>query len=154
MRIIIVFFAVLFGSAAARGQLYCSGGACDCENEKTPPPNLSVEQLTHITGTLVDEVTGLPFVFENTIVQVRTVTAKSVIVSAAVDSKGRFDLGMIPAGHYRLIAARRMQNGTLERQPLADQPKPISCSGGPDCSITAVQHLHGTDLPFEFCPPQ
>ncbi|MGB6688528.1 MAG: carboxypeptidase-like regulatory domain-containing protein [Terracidiphilus sp.] len=145
--------ALLLAPAAGFGQLICTGDACSCEEEKTPPPNFSVSKAVHVTGLLVDE-TGAPFVFENTIVQVRTVKEKAVIVTSSVDSQGRFDLGIVPAGQYRLIAARRLQNGTLERQPLADQPKPIACPGEADCSITAVQHIHGTELPFEFCPPQ
>jgi hypothetical protein len=152
MRTVVAFIAVLFGYSAAFGQLVCTGDACSCENEKTPPPNFSVSQSVHVTGKLVAE-SGYPFVFENTVVQVRTPKEKRVLVTATVDSLGQFDLGIIPAGEYRLIAARRLQNGKLGRQPLADQPKAMSCSGVSNCSITAVQHLHGTDLPFEFCPP-
>jgi hypothetical protein len=149
----IVVAALLLSPAAGLGQLICTGDECSCVNEKTAPPNFSVAKAVRVTGLLVDE-TGAPFVFDNTIVQVRTFAHKAVIVTARVDSQGRFDLGIVPAGQYRLIAARRLQNGKLERQPLADQPKPMSCSGEADCSITAVQHIHGTDERFEFCPPQ
>jgi len=152
---LIVFIAILFPSNLAFGQLVCTGDACSCENEKTPPPNFSVSATVHVIGKLIEEQSKAPFVFENTVVQVRTIKDKLAIVTSTVDSNGQFDLGIIPAGQYRLIAARRLQGGKLERQPLADQPKPMSCSGASsDCSITAVQHLHGTDLPFEFCPPQ
>lgn len=153
MKRLIGFGAILFVSAAAFGQLVCIGDACSCDHEKTPPPNLSIAKLTHVRGTLVEETTGLPLIAENTIVQVRTVGEKSVVVMAVVDSQGHFDLGMIPAGQYRLIAARRLPNGNLERQ-LADQPKPMECSGESDCAVSAIQRIHGTDLPFEFCPPQ
>jgi hypothetical protein len=153
MRKVVALIALMFGSTAAFGQLVCTGDACSCENEKVPPPNLSISQSVHVTGRLIG-ANGYPFVFENTVVQVRTIQEKRVIVTTTVDSLGEFDLGIISAGQYRLIAARRLQNGQLERQPLADQPKPMSCSGRSDCSITAVQHFHGTDLPFEFCPPQ
>ncbi len=152
MRTVVAFIAVLFGSTAAFGQLVCSGDACSCENEKRPPPNFSVSQSVHVTGKLVGE-NGYPFAFDNTVVQVRATNEKRVLVTATVDSMGQFDLGIIPAGDYRLIAARRLQNGKLGRQPLADQPKAMSCSGVSDCTITAVQHLHGTDQRFEFCPP-
>ena len=154
MRKIIALIAVLYASTVAFGQLVCTGDACSCENETTPPPNFSVSKAAHVTGTLIEEESGAPFAFENTIVQVRTIKERLAIVTATVDSRGQFDLGIIPAGQYRLIAARRLQNGKLERQPEADQPKSMACTGGSDCSITAVQHLHGTDLPFEFCPPQ
>jgi hypothetical protein len=133
--------------------LICTGDACSCENEKTPPPNFTVTKAVRVTELLIEEH-GAPFVFENTIIQVRTEKDKAVIVTASVDSQGKFDLGIVPAGQYRLIAARRFQNGKLGRQPEADQPRPMVCTGEADCSITAVQHLHGTDLPFEFCPPQ
>ena len=106
-----------------------------------------------MSGKLISEY-GDPFVFDNTVVQVRTIKDKGVIVTTTVDAQGQFDLGIIPAGQYRLIAARRLENGKLERQPLADQPKPMKCPSESDCSIEAIQHIHGTDLPFEFCPPQ
>jgi hypothetical protein len=152
---LIVFIAIVFPSNLAVGQLVCAGDACSCENEKTPPPNLSVSATVHVIGNLIEEQSKAPFVFENTVVQVRTIKDRHVIATSTVDSNGKFDLGSIPPGQYRLIAARRLQDGKLERQPLADQPKPMSCSGAlSDCAITAVQHLHGTDMPFEFCPPQ
>jgi len=151
---LIAFFAMLFPSSFAFGQLVCIGDACSCKNEKTPAPNFSVSSSVRVTGKLILENTGAPFVFENTVVQVWTINARTVIVAAKVDSQGQFDLGIVPPGQYRLIAAQRLQDGKLERQPGVDQPMPMSCSGASDCSITAVQRLHGTDLPFEFCPPQ
>ena len=145
------FTTLFLATTAAFGQLICMGDACKCENEQAPPPNLSVAQAVHVTGKLTDEL-GIPFVFE--IVQVRTIKEKAIIVTAAIDSHGRFDLGIVPAGQYRLIAARRLQDGKLERQALAGQPSPMSCSGEHACSITAIQHIYETELPFESCPPQ
>src|SRR5580658_5369256 len=139
------FIVLIFGllvPATTFGQLVCLNGECSCDDERAPLPNLSVSRPVHVTGTLVDDV-GAPFVFENTIVQLRTAKNKVVIVTVSVDRQGRFDIGVVPAGQYRLIAARRWDNGKLSRQPLFDQPKPMTCSGESDCLITAVQHQHG-----------
>jgi hypothetical protein len=107
-----------------------------------------------VTGVLIEAVSQLPFVFNDTIIEVRNQETRAVVVHAKVDKEGQFDLGLIAAGKYRLIAAREKPNGKLERMALANQPSPMSCIGDSACRVVAIQHLHGTDLPFEFCPPK
>ena len=134
-------------------QLICLGDACSCKNEKDAPPNLSIGKPVRVQGVLLDDV-GAVFAYEDTIVQVRNPKTKRVLISVSVDAKGQFVLGTVPAGEYRFIAARKKKDGTLVRQPLMDQPKPMSCSSDSACWIEAIQHQHGTDMPFEFCPPK
>jgi hypothetical protein len=135
-------------------QLVCSGDACTCDKEKAPTTNFDVAKPVHVTGVLIEAASQLPFVFDDTVIEVRNPETRSVIVHVKVNKEGQFDLGLIPAGKYRLIAAREKQNGKLERMPLADQPAPMACVDDSACKVLAIQHLHGTDLPFEFCPPQ
>ncbi len=135
-------------------QLVCSGDACNCEKEKAPTTNFDVAKTAHVTGVLIEAASQLPFVFDDTIIEVRNPQTRSVIVHVKVNKEGQFDLGLIQAGKYRLIAAREKQNGKLKRMPLADQPAPMSCSDDSACRVVAKQHLHGTDQKFEFCPPQ
>jgi hypothetical protein len=134
-------------------QLICIGDACSCDKEIDAPPNLSIAKPVRVQGVLLDDL-GAVFAFENTIVQVRNPKTKTILISVSVDAKGQFDLGIVPAGEYRLIAARKKMDGNLVRQPLMDQPKAMSCSSDSPCWIQAIQHQHGTDLPFEFCPPK
>ena len=145
--------AIIISPLSLPGQLVCSGDACSCDKEADAPPNLSIAKPVEVQGVLLGEW-GNVFSYEDTFVQVRNQKTKAVLISAPVDAKGHFDLGVFPAGEFRLIAARKKKDGTLERQPLADQPKSISCSGESTCWIEAIQHIHGSDLPFEFCPPK
>jgi hypothetical protein len=155
-----VFFVTLFAATLCFppgnlfSQLVCSGDACACDKEKALETNFDVEKPVHVTGVLIEAASQLPFVFDDTIIEVRRPETRTVIVHVKVNKEGQFNLGLLPAGKYRLIAAREKQNGKLERMPLADQPAPMSCTGDSSCKVLAIQHLHGTDLPFEFCPPQ
>jgi len=154
MRIICVAAAMFF-PLSLLGQLVCIGdGACSCDKEKIPSPNLLVAKSAHIVGTLIEEQSGLPFVFENTIIQLRDPKTMAVLVETHVKMDGQFDLGTVQAGVFRLIVARKLNDGRLGRMPLADQPKKMTCMNDSTCRIEAIQHLHGTDLPFEFCPPK
>jgi hypothetical protein len=76
------------------------------------------------------------------------------LITVPVNDQGLFDLGVVPAGEFRLIAARKKADGSLERLPETDQPKRMICTEESECKVIAVQHIHGTDHPFEFCPPK
>lgn len=143
--------AAILATGPAFSQLICEGNSCACDQEKAPLPNFSVASSVHVVGRLVDE-TGVPF--EDAVIQLREPRSNTVIATVEVNRQGQFDLGVVPKGLFRLIAARRTKNGALERLPGMDQPKLMTCSAERDCAVDAVLRVHGTDLPFEFCPPQ
>ncbi|MGB0062844.1 MAG: hypothetical protein WBP85_00225 [Terracidiphilus sp.] len=135
-----------------RAQFICVPGTnCSCDDEKLSP-NLTLLQSAKLDGALFDP-TGTPMGFENTFVEIRDPGKNKVLASALVDGNGRFDLGQIPRGTFRLIALLR-QNGKVRRLPGFDQPAPLSCPVGTQCHVTILLKIHGTDQPFEFCPPK
>lgn len=124
---------------------------CSCGKEKVSP-NLTVSNPVRLTGALYDP-TGAPIQFEKTIIQVRNAKNEEVLFSTELDNKGRFDLGIVPAGRFRLIPIWK-KDKEVARLPGFDQPKPSSCSGEKECDLRTVLSLHGTDQLFEFCPPK
>jgi hypothetical protein len=124
-----------------------------CRGEEVTP-NLSVVKAVHISGILVEENSGQPMVFKNEIVQVRNPKSMAILISASVNENGLFDLGVVPAGEFRLLAVRKKADGSLERLPETDQPNRMVCIEESDCKVHAVQHIHGTDWLYEFCPPK
>jgi hypothetical protein len=151
VRICGIFAAVLF-PAVLQGQLICNPPSiCSCENEKVLP-NLTIERPVKLTGSMIDP-SGAPIQFHKTMIQVRNPGNNEVLFSAVLDEQGRFDLGTIPVGSFRLIAFW-VQGEKARRLPLFDQPKPVSCSSENECELKIVLALHGTDQQFEFCPPK
>jgi hypothetical protein len=122
--------------------------------EEVVTPNLSVAKAAHVSGILVEEKTDLPMVFKSEIMQLRDPKSMVILISVSVSENGLFDLGVVPAGEYRLLAVRKKADGSLERLPEIDQPNRMVCTEESDCKIYAVQHIHGTDWLYEFCPPK
>jgi hypothetical protein len=134
------------------GQLIClPSGNCSCENEKISP-NLTIARPVKLTGALIDP-SGAPLHFNMTTIQVRNLKNNEVLFSSILDEQGRFDLGTVPAGKFRLVAFW-MEEKRVRRLPLFDQPKPVFCLSENECKLEIVLALHGTDQPFEFCPPK
>jgi hypothetical protein len=144
--------AIFLLPAGLIGQLIClPPGGCSCEDEKVSP-NLTIVNQVRLTGFLSD-ATGAPIQFNGTTIQVRDSLKNNVLFSATLDQQGRFDLGKVPAGKYRLVAFR-MEGKKASRLPLFDQPKPVACSSENECKLDIALVMHGTDLPYEFCPPK
>jgi hypothetical protein len=150
----------LFAEASI-GQTFCitkDGRPCPpdvemryCAGEKVTP-NLSVARPSRLSGILLDP-TGAPITYKDTLVQVRNAQTGTVLFSAPLDEKGRFNLGSVPAGEFRLIAVM-IKDGKFNRLPLADQPTALSCNNESACNLRIVIHFHGTDDPIDFCPPR
>jgi len=161
-QILIVSMTLLFPSLLI-GQIVCvttDGKPCPpdpemkyCQNEPITP-NLSVAKTAHVRGILVEEESGLPMVFKNEIVQLRDAKSLAVLINSTVNEQGLFDLGVVSAGEFRLLALRRKPDSSLERLPETDQPKKMICIDETDCNVRAIQHTHGTDWLYEFCPPK
>lgn len=135
-----------------QGQLICNPPEiCSCEKEEVSP-NLTIGTAVRLTGVLFD-ASGAPIQFNRTIVQVLNPKNNEILSSATLDEKGRFDLGVVPAGRFRLIAFWS-QEKKARRLPLFDQPKALSCTGENECHLQILLALHGTDQRFEFCPPK
>jgi len=136
------------------GQIVCvPAGGCggSCEDEKVVP-NLTISRPVKLTGVLHDR-SGAPIRFSGATIEVRDESGKKVLSSALLDAKGRFDLGKVPKGEFRLVAFR-IRDNKVSRLPLFDQPKRQSCSGENDCYLEIVLDMHGTDEFLDFCPPK
>jgi glyoxylate carboligase len=153
-RLILVLCSAyaLFIPISLWGQLVCIGDGCSCDKEDAVLPNLSIAKPVKLTGALFDP-TGAPITFEKTLVQIRDSKSTTVLFSVPLDVQGRFDLGTVPAGKYRFLAVW-FKGGKISRLPLADQPTALVCSDDAECNLKIVIHFHGTDMPFESCPPK
>ncbi|MGP8175336.1 MAG: hypothetical protein ACLP7O_12425 [Terracidiphilus sp.] len=122
-----------------------------CESEIVTP-NLTIAKPVKLTGSLSTR-TGQPIHLNMITIDVRKPWKNKVLFSAVLDEQGRFDLGTVPAGKYRLVTFW-MDGKRVRRLPLFDQPKSMSCSSEDVCNLEIALDLHGTDQPFEFCPPK
>ncbi|MGD0902893.1 MAG: carboxypeptidase-like regulatory domain-containing protein [Terracidiphilus sp.] len=146
--------AVLLLPVGLQCQIGCfPPGGCSCEDEKVSP-NLTITNRVKLTGSLLDAF-GEPLRYNESIIhiEVRDPLTNEVLSSAAIDERGRFDLGAVPAGKYRLVAFRLLGKKP-SRLPLLDQPKPVSCSSKNQCKLEIVLTMHETDVPYLFCPPK
>jgi hypothetical protein len=157
--------ALISFPAFSSGQNVCIGkGGNPCTPEESrqiqeqlckaeaSPPNLSVASPARLTGALLDP-TGAPIVFEKIMVQIKAPKTDTVLRSVPVDGKGHFDLGLTPAGQFRLIAMV-LKDGKPGRLPLAEQPRALTCPNENDCRLEITIRFHGTDNPIDFCPPK
>ena len=165
IALIISICILALSSAATPAQTLClgkSGKPCTPEEarhvqeqrckDEVSSPNLSIASSVRLTGVLLDP-TGAPITFEKTMVQLKDPRSNAALRSVPLDSEGRFDLGAVPAGEFRLIAVM-LKNGKPARLPLADQPKALSCSKADQCRLEITIHFHGTDDPVDLCPPK
>jgi hypothetical protein len=143
---------ILLLPSSLQGQLICNPPElCSCEKEEVSP-NLTIATTVRLTGALFD-ASGAPIQFNRTIVQVLNPKSNQILTSAILDEEGRFDLGIVPPGRFRLIAFWSQEKKVI-RLPLFDQPKPVSCRGEDECHLEILLALHGTDQRFESCPPK
>jgi len=144
--------ATFAAGAPMQAQFICvPGHNCSCDDEKVLP-NLTITQPVTLEGTLFDQ-SGAPIAFEKTFIQVRDARTNNALASAQLDSEGRFDLGKIPRGTFRLIAFRQ-KGEVVSRLPLFDEPQSITCGAAVECKVKITLKIHGTDQPFETCPPK
>jgi hypothetical protein len=130
-------------SFAAAQVVVVGGPAPSCvevlKDEKVRP-NLIVKEHASIRGTVTD-ATGFPLTF--TRVELRK-AGKSVLVRET-DAKGRFTLGDVADGEYRLI---------FRKDRVFQQVAGLECMGKTMCDLVIELKVNGTDLPGSYCPPQ
>src|SRR5215475_4075512 len=76
-----------------------------CERVEPLKPNLNLSSSTYITGSVRDQ-TGDPF--KNSQIELRAFVSEkqqTPLLKVMTDDKGRFDLGEVKAGRYRLLAS-------------------------------------------------
>jgi hypothetical protein len=105
-------------------------------------PNLVLRQETLISGRVLD-TSGAPF--ENSKIELRVY--KSPLVQATfqtttTDALGRFALGRVPYGRYRLLASPTL---------VFEQAESITCEQS-TCNLEIKLRPSPTDMPENQCP--
>jgi hypothetical protein len=113
-----------------------------CEKVEHLTPNLRVTEIARISGTLVDD-SGAPFKASR--VELRNfISAKqqASVKIVTTDEHGRFDLGAVGPGQYRLLASATRAFA---------QPQTLACAVKA-CQFDIKLHVNPTDLPASVCP--
>lgn len=109
-------------------------------------PNLELRKSVHLTGTVKD-IVGAPI--PNSTVELRTYISESkqvTLKNVPTNAYGRFDLGTIKPGRYRLLPfpTRAFQ-----------QPVKLECPAGEStCDLKIALRANITDQPDSGCPIQ
>lgn len=136
--------AVLFGAVVAAAQTVSfrnnHQNACEAIQVKA---NLHVPSPLKLKGRIIDE-TGAAFA--NSAVELRTLdsdTKQTTVAKVSTDSDGRFALGKIKKGDYRLLASPTR---------AFRQPDETWCRADTECVLEITLHANPTDLPDSQCP--
>ena len=138
----LILGALLTASFAQTVVLPSGSPSNNCESEPVDP-NLVVTQTTQVEGTIQDQ-TGAPLT-DSPVRLRKYVSARKQNESriTSTDSAGRFDLGNVKPGKYRLLAS--------PHRGFA-QPAELKCSAEKSCSLKIVLKVNPTDLPYAGCP--
>ncbi len=114
-----------------------------CERVETIQPNLELQETTHIKGSIsADGAYPLP----NSPLELRKYVSsrkQTQVKTVRTDGTGKFDLGMVEPGSYRLLAS-----------PSRDlkQPNDLKCGGDGQCELEITLHANNSDMPESVCP--
>jgi hypothetical protein len=143
MRLRLYSLAILGAFTFARCQLVQIGPIDpDFCREIKVTPNLVLRQQTLISGRVLD-TSGAPF--ENSKIELRAYKSpleQVTIQTATTDSQGRFALGRIPAGEYRLLASPTR---------AFEQAEALNCELS-TCNLEIKLRPTPTDMPDSQCP--
>jgi hypothetical protein len=106
-------------------------------------PNLDLRDQVHVLGTVRDESTA-PFVSSR--VELRRYFSQRNEVRVRVvstDDHGRFDLGIVKPGKYRLLASPTR---------AFKQPSALQCQNGDMCELKITLIANPTDMLDSQCP--
>lgn len=136
--------------SGAQGQVV-EGGASRvtpeyCSQVEPIHPNFTPAEDVVVRGRITDQTTAP---FQNSPIELRRFISerKQVTVKkVSTDADGKFDLGLVKHGDYRLL---------LSPHRGFKQPEKLECSSIPptrDCTVDAVLIVNPTDGPAAGCP--
>ena len=114
-----------------------------CATAEHIAPNLKLDQTTRVKGRVVDQ-TGAPF--KKSRVELRKYMSEKrqiAMKTVLTDEDGRFQLGSIKSGKYRLLPSPSR---------AFRQPELLDCPNRPDCQLNITLVVNPTDLPESNCP--
>ena len=133
--------------SGAQGQL-AEGGVSRatpeyCSQVESIHANFTPAEDVRVRGRITDQTTApvqnSPIELRRFISERKQVTVKKV----STDADGKFDLGLVKHGDYRLL---------LSPHRGFKQPETLRCSSTRDCTVDAVLILNPTDGPAAGCP--
>lgn len=113
-----------------------------CYKNEHIKPNLQLRRKTHIWGAVTDKF-GTPF--KHSQIEIRKYISQkkqTKIIAVSTDEVGRFDLGTIKPGSYRLLpsATRAFR-----------QSEDLQCATA-KCELKIELVINATDQPLSVCP--
>jgi hypothetical protein len=141
-----IMIAILVAPLYASGQLVQIGpaDAHACEKVKVDP-NLFIDRSIDVKG-IVQDPSGAAMI--RTRIEVHRYVSslkQSPFRQTLTDADGRFSIGMLPAGRYRLVIFA----------PGFRQPRAVRCTGEKVCDLNIVPAIAPTDtFPESVCPPK
>lgn len=114
-----------------------------CSHVEAIHPNFAPTEDVLVSGRITDQTTAP---FRNSPIELRRFTSehKQVTVKkVSTDANGKFDLGLVKHGDYRLL---------LSPHRGFKQPEKLECSLTRDCILDAVLVINPTDGPAAGCP--
>ena len=112
------------------------------EVNETLQPNLQLQQSTHITGRITDTPGGLLIGSQVELREYISPRKQVTVKTTTTDDNGRFDLGTVHKGKYRLLPSPTR---------AWKQPTKLECAGE-NCELSITLQLNATDLPDAGCP--
>ena len=137
---------ILIASSHGYGQLVQIGPTYphSCEKVKVDP-NLSLETSADVKG-VVQDPSGVAMI--HTRIEVRrylSALKQSAFKQALTDGDGKFSIGVLPAGRYRLVILA----------PGFRQPRAARCAREKACDLKIMPEIAPTDtFPESVCPPK
>jgi hypothetical protein len=130
----------------AFGQVVFVGGQPDndyCYKIETIHPNLELRESVHFMGRITD---GHDWPLMAHPVELRKYISQrkqTIVKVTTADENGYFDMGIVEAGRYRLLASphRGFQ-----------QPTSLKCPRGKKCVLNIALQVNNPDTPISACP--
>jgi len=142
----LLLVTLLFGVVRTSAQIVSIGSDSPNPNycaDLRVKANLHIQSPVRATGKIEDQ-TGAPF--KNSSVELRryiSETKQRTQLKVSTDSQGKFDLGTVPKGEYRLLASPTR---------AFKQPEEMWCKPDEQCRLEIVLIANPTDQFDGQCP--
>ncbi len=114
-----------------------------CSQVEPIHPNFTPAEDVLVRGRITDQTTAP---FQNFPIELRRFISErkqGTVKKVSTDADGKFDLGLVKHGNYRLL---------LSPHRGFKQPEKLACSSTRDCTVDKVLIANPTDGPAAGCP--
>ena len=114
-----------------------------CKKVETIKPNLVLADVTNVFGRVTDQ-TGAPFIKKQVELRIFVTDQKQISEKIVkTDANGKFDLGQVKKGSYRLL---------LSESRAFRQADELDCAHKRECELNVTLKVNPTDMPESVCP--